>query len=122
MLCPLPAQCWLAASRDALSIVIKLNHQYMHSHVLVALGSQPPKPEEKKADLCTRILPILMPWQQARRAVSMLSPLRMSDTPHRRLAKSTPTYLAPVGVVIAFSQNGRNPRPASTTCRKGSQT
>ena len=47
----------------------------------------PPPPPHR----CTRILPILMPLQQARSAFSMLSPLRMMDTPHKRLQNSTPT-------------------------------
>lgn len=67
------------------------------------------------ADLCTRIFPIFTPLQQARRAFSIDSPLRMMLTPHSFLAKSTPTYFRPVGVVTVFSVNGRCPSPASTT-------
>lgn len=47
----------------------------------------------------------------------MDSPLRMMLTPHKRFAKSTPTYGEPVGVITVSSVNGRNPKPASTTCR-----
>ena len=66
--------------------------------------------------LCTSILPILMPLQQARRAFSIDSPLRMILTPHNLLAKYTPQYWEPVGVVTVSSVNGRKPKPASTTC------
>lgn len=36
-----------------------------------------------------RIFPILIPLQQARRAFSMLSPLRITDTPHSLFANVT---------------------------------
>ena len=42
-------------------------------------------------------------------------------TPQRRLAKSTPTYGEPVGVMTVSSVNGRNPRPASTTYAQAAQ-
>jgi hypothetical protein len=48
-----------------------------------------------------------MPLQQARRAFSIDSPLRIMDTPHSFLAKSTPTYVRPVGVTTLISRNGR---------------
>lgn len=79
-------------------------------------GSGEVSSAQKQPHLCTRILPILMPLQQARRAFSMLSPLRMMDTPHSFLAKSTPMYGCPVPVTTHFSVNGRCPRPCSTTC------
>ena len=66
--------------------------------------------------LCMRILPILMPLQQALKAFSKASPLRMMLTPQSFLAKSTPVYVRPVGVMTLRSVNGRCPSPASTTC------
>ena len=57
-----------------------------------------------------------MPLQQARRAFSIDSPLRMMLTPHNLFAKSTPQYWEPVGVVTVSSLKGRKPKPASTTC------
>jgi hypothetical protein len=85
---------------------------------LLCCSTKPTKSNSQpgqRPHLCTRILPILMPLQQARSAFSMDSPLRMMDTPQRRLAKSTPTYCRPVGVTTVRSRNGRCPRPASTT-------
>eukprot|EP00983_Pelagomonas_calceolata_P085785 1156630-Pelagomonas_calceolata.AAC.4 len=40
--------------------------------------------------LCTRTFPILMPWQHSRSAASMASPDRMTLTPHKPRANSTP--------------------------------
>ena len=44
-----------------------------------------------RVHLCMRILPILIPLQQALRAFSMDSPLLIMLTPHSFLAKLTPT-------------------------------
>mmetsp|Transcript_11334 Transcript_11334/g.33614 ORF Transcript_11334/g.33614 Transcript_11334/m.33614 type:complete len:276 (+) Transcript_11334:72-899(+) len=64
------------------------------------------------------ILPMRIPAQHCRRAVSMVSPERIRDTPHSSLAqKCTPGYRSPHGVVTGPSRNGSLARAASTTRR-----
>jgi len=50
-----------------------------------------PADDPRPPHLCTRIFPTLMPWQHSLSAVSIDSPLLITDTPQMPRQNSTPT-------------------------------
>ena len=78
---------WVPACRVHCSIMHTCRAE---EAVTVGSGCTIEARDKTRAHRCTRILPILMPLQQARSAFSIDSPLRMMLTPHSFLAKSTP--------------------------------
>ena len=101
--------CWLGISQQGQW------HAPCQQNSNPAQGPTPAPTLTRAPHLCTRILPILMPLQQARSAFSMLSPLRMMLTPHSFLAKSTPTYLFWLGRVNRGGRAGLGSKGECTT-------
>lgn len=87
-------------------------HRDMNSHLHRDVNSH----LDRDAHRWTRILPMSIPLQHDRRADSIDSPDRMTDTPQSLPYDPVPLYGVPVGVITVRSSKGSSPSPYSTTC------